>query len=86
MNPEGIEIEIEKLGHTVTSIWNIKQYRTLSVFFGDLKPAPNNKDIFNIEYIRQCKVIFELPQHRRGIAQCANAKDMGIPETIVTSN
>jgi hypothetical protein len=27
-----------------------------------------------------------LPQHRRGIAQCANAKDMGIPETIVTSN
>jgi hypothetical protein len=28
ISPEEIKIEIENLGHTVTNIWNIKQYRT----------------------------------------------------------
>jgi hypothetical protein len=35
INPQEIKTEIEKLGHTVTDIWNIKQYRTkllLSMF------------------------------------------------------
>jgi hypothetical protein len=62
INPEEIKPEIEKLGHTVTNIWNIKQYRTklpLSIFFIELKPAPNNKDIFNVEYIQQWKIKFE---------------------------
>jgi phosphoenolpyruvate carboxylase len=27
-NPEEIKMEIEKLEHTVTNIWNVKQYRT----------------------------------------------------------
>jgi hypothetical protein len=43
MNPEEIKTEIEILGHTVTNIWNIKQYRTklaLSRFFAEVKPAP----------------------------------------------
>jgi hypothetical protein len=45
INPE--DIKIEKLGHKVTNIWNIKQYRTklpFSMFSVDLKPVPNNKD------------------------------------------
>jgi hypothetical protein len=41
------------------------------MFFAELKPAPNNKDIFNVEYIQQCKIKFELPKHKRDIAQCA---------------
>jgi hypothetical protein len=39
INPEEIETEIEKLGHMVTSIWNIEQYRTrlpLSMSFVEL--------------------------------------------------
>jgi hypothetical protein len=51
INPEEIKSEIEKLGQTITNIWNIKQYRTklpLSMFFEVLQPVPNNKDIFNI--------------------------------------
>jgi hypothetical protein len=50
INPEELKTEIEKLGHTVANMWNIKQYRTklpLSTFFVKLKPAPNNKDIYN---------------------------------------
>jgi hypothetical protein len=51
--------EIEKLGHQVTNIWNVTQSRTklpLSMFFVDLKPAPNNKDIFKVEYLQQCRI------------------------------
>jgi hypothetical protein len=35
INPEEIKAEIEKLGHKVSTIWNIKQYKTklpLSMF------------------------------------------------------
>jgi hypothetical protein len=55
INPQKIITEIEKLGHTITNIWNIKQYRTklpLSMCFVELKPASNNNDIFNVEYIQ----------------------------------
>jgi hypothetical protein len=78
INTEEIRTEIEKLGHMVTNIWNIKQYRTklpvsmLFFFFVELKPALNNTDIFNVEIIQQCKIIFKLPKHKRDIVQCAN--------------
>jgi hypothetical protein len=32
-NPEEIKTEIEKLGHMVTNVWNIKQYRTKLALF-----------------------------------------------------
>jgi hypothetical protein len=79
INPEDIKTEIEKPGHTVTNIWNIKQYKTklsLSTFFVETKPARNN-DIFNAEYIQQCKIKFEPPEHKRDIAQCANCQRCG---------
>jgi hypothetical protein len=79
-NPQEIKTEIENLGHTVANIWNMKQYRTklpLSIFFVELKPAPNNKDIYNVEYLQQCKITFEPPKHRRDIAQCANCQRYG---------
>jgi PAX-interacting protein 1 len=61
----------------VTNVGNIKQYRTKlphSVFFVDLKAAPNNKDIKNVEFIQQCKIKFEPPKHKRDIDQCVNCK------------
>jgi hypothetical protein len=82
INPEEIKTEIENLGHTVTNIWNIKQYRTklpLSMSFVELKPAPNNKDIFNVEYIQQCKIKFEAPRPKKDIL-------MGKPKIIAISN
>jgi hypothetical protein len=80
INPEEIKTEIENLGHTVTNIWNIKQYRTklpLSVFLVELKLALNNKNVFSIEYMQQCKIKFEPPKHERDIAQCANCQRYG---------
>jgi hypothetical protein len=43
----------------------------------DLKPAPNNKDIFHIEYIQQYKIKCEPLRHRRDIAQCADCQRYG---------
>jgi hypothetical protein len=54
INSGEIKTETEKLDHTVTTIWNIKHYRAklpLSIFLVELKPSPNDKDIFNVEYI-----------------------------------
>jgi hypothetical protein len=80
INPEEMKTDIENLGHTVTNIWNIKQYRTklpLSMFFVELKPVSNNKDIFNVEYIQQCKIKLEPSKHKRDIAQCSNFQRYG---------
>jgi hypothetical protein len=59
ISTEKIKTEIEKLGHTLTDIWNIRQYRTklhLSMFFCRTETCPNNKYIFNVEYIQQCNM------------------------------
>lgn len=75
INPVKIKTENKKLRLMVTDIWNIKEYwpkLPLSVFFVGLKPALNNKDIFNVEYMLQRKIKFEPPEHERHIAQCAN--------------
>jgi hypothetical protein len=55
INPKEIKTKIEKLGHMVTNIWNVKQYRTkihLSMFLVVLKPAANNKGIFNVDILQ----------------------------------
>jgi hypothetical protein len=43
----------------------------------DLKPAPNNKEIYNVEFLQQCKVKFKPPKQSRTIAQCANCQHYG---------
>jgi hypothetical protein len=44
------------------------------MFFVELKPAPNNKDVFTVKYIQQSKIKFEPPKHNRDIAECANCQ------------
>jgi hypothetical protein len=70
----------KKLGHKVANIWNIKQFQTklpLSMFFVDLKPAPNKKDIFDLEFLQQYKIKFEAPKHKREIAQFSKCQRYG---------
>jgi hypothetical protein len=89
INLQEIKTEIENLGHTVTNIWDIKQYRTkqpLSMFFEELKPAPNKNYIFSVEYIQQCKIKFEPPKPKRDIAHCANCQRYGHTKIIRSYN
>jgi hypothetical protein len=68
INPEDIKNEIARLGHKVSNIWNVKHFLTkqpLSMFFIDLLPATNNKNIYNVEFLQQSKILFEPPRHSR---------------------
>jgi hypothetical protein len=83
INPEESKTKIKKLGHTVSNKWNINQYKTklqLSMHFVDLKPAPNNKYIYEVEYLQQCKIKFEQPKHTRDIGQSATTKRTFAPD------
>jgi hypothetical protein len=74
-----IKAEIDKLGHKVAKfgISHNTGQTYHSLFFVDLKPAPTNKSIFDVEYLNQCKIKFEPPRHRREIAKCTNCQRYG---------
>jgi hypothetical protein len=55
------------------------------MFFVELKPALNNKDIFNVEYIQQCKIKFKLPEQKWDIAQCANCQKIWVHQKLLRS-
>jgi len=70
---EGIKSAIQHHGNTVINVYNIKQQRInmpLSLFFVDLKPNENNKDIYLTEILNCTKVRFEPPRPKRNIPQC----------------
>jgi hypothetical protein len=80
INPEEIKAEIKKLGHRVFEDMEYQTVRTklpLSMFFVELKPAPNNEDIYKVEYLQQHKIKFEPPKHKRDVAQCAYCQRYG---------
>jgi hypothetical protein len=47
------------------------------MFFDELRLAPNNKEIFNVEYLQLRKIRFEPPKHKRDITQCAKWQRYG---------
>jgi hypothetical protein len=88
INTEEMKTEIENLGHTVTSMWNIKQYRTklpLSMFFVELKPGPNEV-IFIVVYIKQRKKNSNRPKTKGILLNVQTVKDMGTPKNVAISN
>jgi hypothetical protein len=67
INPEDIESGIEKLGHTVTNIYNIKHHLTklpLPMFFVDLKPATNNKTYLMLNTFIGARLNLSLPNKK----------------------
>ena len=56
---DDIKYELRTLGHEVRNIINVKHRQTkepLNIFFIDLEPAKNNKDIYKVKAI-QNKII-----------------------------
>lgn len=71
---------IEDHGYAIRNISNLKSARTkepLSIFFVDLEPASNNKDIFKIEYLLNAKIVFEPPHKRNDVVQCKKCQRYG---------
>jgi hypothetical protein len=77
---EEIKLEIEKTGHKVRNIMNVKHRITkepLSLFFVDLEPQHNNKEIFKVEFLYNTKIAVEAPKRNYTIIQCTRCQSYG---------
>lgn len=77
---EDIKEALREMNHTVTNIWNVKQRVTqkpLHMFTIELLPKDNNKQIYDIKGLLNCRVIFEPPRPKRSIPQCSNCQQYG---------
>lgn len=77
---EDIKAEFIQRGHQVRYIANAKSRATkqpLSMFFIDLDPSPNNKDVFNIRDIGNALVTIEAPKHVDDLVQCYRCQEFG---------
>lgn len=77
---EEIKMALEELEHKVLNIWNIQNRKTkqaLPMWNIELKPNDNNKDIYNVKSLLQCRVIFAAPKPIRTIPQCSNCQEYG---------
>jgi hypothetical protein len=66
--------------HDVRNIHNIREKTTkkpLSMFFIDLAPKDNNKDIYNIQILLRCRVSFEPPHQKKEVPQCYRCQRYG---------
>lgn len=83
-DPLDIKNSLEQLGYQIRSIVNARHYQTkqpLSMFYIDLEPKLNNKDIFNVQYLLHAKVTFEPPLLRREVVQCKRCQVYGHTRT-----
>jgi len=58
INLEKLKQDINSKDHTIINIWNVQRKNTkesLFMFFVELKPVVNNKDIYNINFLLQSK-------------------------------
>jgi len=72
-----IKRDIEQLGHKVTNIWYIKKRGTkvpLNMFYVEVKPENNKKDIYETILVLGYTVKFESSHPKREIPQCINCQ------------
>ncbi len=81
---EEVKDSLEQMGHKVRNIVNARNYQTkapLPMFFVDLEPSDNNKEIFEINYLLNAKISFEPPRVRKEIVQCKRCQQYGHTKT-----
>lgn len=77
---EEIKAELMTIGHIVRNIHVVIQRGTkkpLSMFYVDLEPNTNNKDIYKVELFMHLRVKFEPPRQKREIVQCTKCQRFG---------
>lgn len=75
-----IKQDLQEQGHEVRQIVNVLHRSTkeaLPIFFVDLEPNKNNKEIFKVSYLGQMKVTFEAPYKKKEIMQCKRCQRFG---------
>ncbi|PNF37846.1 hypothetical protein B7P43_G08372 [Cryptotermes secundus] len=92
VNTKEIDTQLTKMGHKVRNVINDRHRVTkqpLNIFFVDLEPASNNKDIYNIVtstchniYMIQNKTVVIGPSRRnKGLTQCFKCQLYGHTKT-----
>lgn len=81
---ELIKQEIEKSDHKVRNVVNVRSRvnkKPMSIFFVDLEPNNNNKDIYNIKQLFNAVVKIEPPLKNNDIVQCYRCQQFGHTKT-----
>lgn len=84
-----IKAMLLSLGHQVRSVRNIisrASKNPLPMFFIDLDPNENNKDIYNITSFDNAIIQFEPPKKYDDIVQCFRCQDYGHTKTYCKKN
>ena len=78
---DDIKNELRILGHEVRNIINVKHRQTkepLNIFFIDLEPAKNSKDIYEVKAIQNKIIHIEPPRSTKPhIPQCVRCQQYG---------
>lgn len=72
-----IKEDLENVGFSTRNIINIRQRTTktpLPMFFVDLEPAENNKNIYNLKYLQNRVIAVEPPKKSTEIVQCTRCQ------------
>lgn len=86
-NHDDIKTELEDYGHQVATVTPIvkkttntngeKQIKAFPLFYVDLVQNENNKNIYEIKYLVDCKITIEPPKKNNSIPQCTNCQQLG---------
>lgn len=83
-----IKAELTEHGHQVRNIINAKHRTTkepMNLFFVDLEPSENNKDIYNLKHLQHNSILIEPPRTRNSnIVQCMRCQMYGHTKTYCT--
>uniref|UniRef100_A0A1B0CRN6 Putative nucleic-acid-binding protein from transposon x-element n=1 Tax=Lutzomyia longipalpis TaxID=7200 RepID=A0A1B0CRN6_LUTLO len=74
---EELKKELLEQGHTVINLFNVRHRVTkkpLPMFYVNLAPKENNKDIYSITKLMSCVIKFEAPINKREIPQCTRCQ------------
>ena len=84
---QDIRQELLEVGHVARNIVNVHHRQTkepLNLFFVDLEPANNNKDIYNITAIQNKIILIEPPRvNKKHVPRCVRCQQYGHTRTSV---
>lgn len=79
-----IQTELTELGHKVRNIINIRNRKTklpLPIFFVDLEPASNNKEIYKLKFLQNKSIVVEPPRQNTELPQCTRCQNYNHTKT-----
>jgi len=75
--PNEIQAELESLGHKVRNVLNIHHRVTKEpspLYFVDFEPQENNKNIYDLQFLCNMKIIVEAPRKKNHFVHCTRCQ------------